>query len=165
MKTIKLLMLVLGFCIAGSLQAQVSVNINLGSPPMWGPAGYADVQYYYLPDVYAYYDIHSSTFIYQSGGIWVHRTYLPSRYRNYDLYSGYKVVLTDYRGNKPYVHYKEHKAKYAKGYRGPAQHNIGSRPENGNSGTKGNTKGHSNHENSKGNGNQKNNGNHGNGKK
>ena len=158
-------MLALGFCIVGSLQAQVSVNVNLGSPPMWGPAGYADVQYYYLPDVYAYYNIHSSMFIYQSGGIWVHRTYLPSRYRNYDLYSGYKVVLTDYQGNKPYVHYKEHKTKYAKGYRGPAQHNIGSRPGNRNSRTKGNPEGHSNHENIKDNGSQKNNGNHGNGKK
>jgi len=169
MKTIKLIIFSLALCIAGFAHAQVSVNINLGSPPMWGPAGYADAQYYYLPDVYSYYDIHSSMFIYQSGGMWVHRAYLPSRYRNYDLYNGYKVVMTDYRGNKPYEHYKEHKTKYAKGYRGPAQHNIGPRPGNGYSGNKGNSKGHSNHEqgneNSKKGGNQKNSHNHGNGKK
>jgi len=123
----------MGLFLFGSAQAQVSVNINLGSPPMWGPAGYADVQYYYLPDVYAYYDIHSSMFIYQSGGVWVHRSYLPSRYRNYDLYNGYKVVMTDYHGSKPYYHHSDYKRRYAKGYHGPAQHNIGARPEHGNS--------------------------------
>jgi uncharacterized protein YigA (DUF484 family) len=29
--------------------------------------------------------------------------------RIYDLYSSYKVVLTDYRGDAPYGHFKEHK--------------------------------------------------------
>lgn len=137
MKTLKLIVIVMALFLAGTTQAQVSVNVNIGSPPMWGPVGYSNVQYYYLPDVYAYYDIPSSMFIYQSGGVWVHRTYLPSRYRNYDLYNGYKVVMTDYHGNKPYVHYEDYKRRYAKGYHGPAQRNIGERPENGYSGTKG----------------------------
>lgn len=137
MKTLKLFILALGLFIAGSSQAQVSVNINLGSPPMWGPAGYSDVQYYYLPDVYSYYDVRSSMFIYQSGGVWVHRAYLPSRYRNYDLYNGYKVVLNDYHGTRPYDHYRDHKRKYAKGYHGPAQRTIGERPDHGYSGTNG----------------------------
>lgn len=128
MKTLKVVLFVISLFVVSSMQAQVSVNVNIGSPPMWGPAGYSNVQYYYLPDVYSYYDVRSSMFIYQSGGVWVHRTYLPSRYRNYDLYSGYKVVMTDYHGNTPYTHYKEHKYKYAKGYHGPAQRNIGERP-------------------------------------
>jgi hypothetical protein len=129
MKTLKLIVIALGLFLAGSIQAQVSVNVNIGSPPMWGPAGYSYVQYYYLPDVEAYYDVPSSMFIYQSGGVWIHRTYLPARYRHYDLYNGYKVVMTDYHGNTPYTHYKEHKYKYAKGYRGPSQKSIGNRPE------------------------------------
>lgn len=119
--------------LAGAVQAQISVNVNIGSPPMWGPVGYSDVQYYYLPDVEAYYDVPSANFIYYEGGTWVHRTYLPRRYRNYDLYGGYKVVMTDYHGNTPYTHFKEYKYKYAKGYRGKAQKNIGVRPGNGNS--------------------------------
>ncbi|MDP2114697.1 MAG: hypothetical protein Q8K69_11630, partial [Bacteroidota bacterium] len=99
-----------------------------------------DVQYYYLPDVEAYYDVPSSQFIYLNGGTWVHRTYLPSRYRNYDLYNGYKVVMTDYRGNAPYAHFKEHKVKYAKGYKGHAQKSIGQKPQKGSSGPKAYTK-------------------------
>lgn len=143
--------------LAGSLQAQVSVNVNIGSPPQWGPVGYSNVQYYYLPDVEAYYDVPSSRFIYYDGGVWVHRTYLPGRYRNYDLYKGYKVVMTDYRGNTPYIHFKQHKVKYAKGYRGQAQKNIGERPGHGNykakpnSGGKSYKKGNQGNQNKKGN--------------
>jgi hypothetical protein len=131
MKAMKTIIIGMVLLCAGTLQAQISVNVNIGSPPMWGPVGYSNVQYYYLPDVYAYYDVNSSMFIYQSGGVWIHRTYLPHRYRNYDLYHGYKVVMTDYHGNTPYTHYKEHKYKYAKGYRGPAQKSIGSNPGRG----------------------------------
>jgi hypothetical protein len=133
MKHLKLFLFGMALFLAVTTQAQVSVNVNIGSPPMWGPVGYTNVQYYYLPDVYAYYDINASMFIYQSGGIWVHRSYLPTRYRNYDLYNGYKVVMTDYHGSSPYYHHAEYKRKYAQGYRGPAQHNIGARPEHGNS--------------------------------
>ncbi len=155
MKTLKLFLFVTALFLAAATQAQVSVNVNIGSPPMWGPAGYSEVQYYYLPDVEAYYDVPSSNFIYLERGIWVHRTYLPKRYRNYDLYNGYKVVMTDYHGNTPYIHYKEYKHKYAKGYHGPSQKNIGARPSKGNSGhstykhaspgnSKGQKKGHGN---------------------
>jgi len=131
MKAFRLILFVVVLLLANSVKAQVSVTLNIGAPPMWGPAGYVDVQYYYLPDVQAYYDVHSSMFIYQSGGVWIHRTYLPSRYRNYDLYGGYKVVMSDYHGNTPYTHYKEHRAKYARGYHGPAQRSIGQRPARG----------------------------------
>lgn len=125
MKTFKLLVFGLMLMLAGSVQSQVSVNVNIGTPPAWGPAGYNDVRYYYLPDVEAYYDVQTSMFIYVSGNRWIRRSYLPSRYRNYDLYNGYKVVMNDYRGNAPYSYYKQHKVKYAKGYRGQAQRNIG----------------------------------------
>jgi hypothetical protein len=133
MKALKLIIIGIALFLGGTIQAQVRVTLNFGSPPAWGPAGYSDVRYYYLPDVEAYYDVQSSMYIYLSGGRWIHRTYLPSRYRNYDLYGGYKVVMTDYHGNSPYIHYKEYKSKYARGYRGQAQRNIGERPGNGNS--------------------------------
>jgi len=133
MKTLKLILFGTALFIAGALQAQVSVNVHLGRAPQWGPVGHSEARYYYLPDVEAYYDIQTSRFIYYDGRTWVHRTYLPARYRNYDLYSGYKVVMTDYRGNTPYLHHKDYKMKYAKGYRGQAQRNIGERPGRGNS--------------------------------
>ena len=136
MKSLKFIVIGMVMFIASTMQAQVSVNVNFGSPPLWGPVGYSGVRYYYLPDVEAYYDIQSSMFIYNTGGAWVHRKYLPSQYRSYDLYNGYKVVMTDYRGNTPYTNFKEYKMKYVKGYRGQAQKNIGENPGKGNSNTK-----------------------------
>jgi len=132
MKSLKLLVLGLILFLAGSAQAQVSISVNLGSPPEWGPRGYTEVRYYYLPDVEAYYDVPSSMFIYYAEGKWVHRAHLPSRYRNYDLYGGYKVVMSDYHGDTPYTHFKEHKSKYRKGYHGEAQNTFGERPQRGN---------------------------------
>ena len=163
MKTLKTVIIGVALFVAVSLQAQVAVNINLGAPPMWGPVGYTNVQYYYLPDVEAYYDIPSSMFIYQSGGLWVHRTYLPVRYRSYDLYSGYKVVMTDYHGSKPYFHHKEYKMKYAKGYRGPAQKNIGERPGKGYNKSRAHPGSYSTHKANQGNVKSKGNSNKGNG--
>lgn len=156
MKAIKFIILGIGLIFASEAQAQISVNVNLGAPPQWGPSGYSNARYYYLPDVDAYYDVQKSNFIYIAGNSWVHRAQLPAHYRNYDLYNGYKVVLTDYRGNAPYGLYKQHKVKYAKGYRGKAQKNIGHRPGNGNGNYKSNGNGNGNHKsNGNGHGNNK----------
>jgi hypothetical protein len=102
---------------AYSSKAQVSVNVNIGAPPMWGPAGYASVDYYYLPDIECYYYVPRQQFVYLSGPNWVFSASLPARCRNYDLYSGYKVVC---EGPRPYTHFREHRVAYARyrDYRG-----------------------------------------------
>ncbi len=111
--------------------AQVSVNVNIGTPPLWGPVGYSDVRYYYLPDVEAYYDVHTSMFIYFGNGVWLRRSYLPSRYSGYDLYGGYKVVMPHYHGSNPYYNHSSYKVKYKKGYKGSPQKTIGAKPNKG----------------------------------
>jgi hypothetical protein len=136
MKEFKLIVVGIMLLFGSAMKAQVSVNVNIGTPPLWGPAGYTEVHYYYLPDVQAYYDIDASMFIILSDGVWVHRSHLPSQYRNYDLYGGYKVVITDYHGTAPYKNFDDDKAKYSKGYHGPQQKNIGEKPGKGNSGGK-----------------------------
>jgi hypothetical protein len=100
-----------------SSKAQVSVNVNIGSQPMWGPAGYSSVDYYYLPDIECYYYVPRQQFVYLSGPSWVFSASLPARYRGYDLYGGYKVVC---EGPRPYMHYREHRVSYARyrDYRG-----------------------------------------------
>ncbi|SMD03418.1 hypothetical protein [Pedobacter nyackensis] len=107
---ILILVVVSGF-MPFSSSAQISVNINIGSQPLWGPVGYDHVDYYYLPDIESYYYVPRRQFIYLSNGEWIFSTVLPSRYSNYDLYNGYKVVINS---PKPYLHFKEQKVKYAK---------------------------------------------------
>lgn len=57
MKTIKIAIAGLFLLVASTTQAQVSVNVNIGTPPVWGPVGYTNMEYYYLPDIEAYYDV------------------------------------------------------------------------------------------------------------
>jgi hypothetical protein len=114
-------------------QAQVSINVNIGTPPSWGPQGNDDSRYYYLPDIDVYYDVNQSQFIYDNNGKWMHENRLPAQYRQYDLYSGYKVVLNkNYKGDAPYNYHKEHRTNYPKGYQGPPQQNRGNKQDNNN---------------------------------
>ncbi len=153
MKTLKLMTIGMVMLFASSsIQAQVSVNVNLGVQPSWGPVGYSSVDYYYIPDVQSYYDVRATQFIYLSNGAWIRSSRLPNQYRNYDLNRGYKVVLNDYHGSRPYDNYRSHKVKYYKGYKGKPQQSLGNRNHkndnhgnynngnhgNGNHGNKGN---------------------------
>ena len=97
-------------------QAQVSIglNVNIGAQPVWGPVGYDYVEYYYMPDIDAYYWVPRHQYVYLSGGRWVFALSLPPRYRSYDVYSGYKVVIN---GPRPYLHADVYRVKYAP-YRG-----------------------------------------------
>lgn len=161
MKALKLITLALFFFASTTNHAQVSINVNFGTPPQWGPVGYSEVSYYYLPDVESYYDIRQEQFIFLSNGVWIRSHNLPNRYRNYNLYNGYKVVLNDYHGTRPYGHYKEHKVKYYKGYnkghqdnyRSVANYNKNRNHNNGNQGYRDNEnhhdKGNNGHKNGK----------------
>ena len=157
MKTLKIFLIGILFLSFSYTQAQVSVNVNIGTPPAWGPVGYPDVRYYYLPDLETYYDVSTSNYVYLNNGNWVRRRSLPSAYRNYDLYSEYKVVLNDYRGDRPYDNFKSHKVKYGKGYKGKPQKTIGQKPGKGNNKA---GKDNGNHDNGNGHGNGKGKGKH-----
>lgn len=96
-------------------QAQVSFSLNIGSQPAWGPTGYDHADYYYIPDIDAYYDINRSVYVYRNGRRWATSRYLPSRYRNVDLYHVHKVVINNDRN--PWMHHNRYYNEYH-GYRG-----------------------------------------------
>ncbi|WP_432710244.1 hypothetical protein [Pedobacter sp.] len=103
-------------------KAQVSVNINIGAQPDWGPRGYNYVDYYYLPEIESYYYVPTRKFIYFSGGNWRHSKNLPSRYRGYNLHHGRKVVINSHR---PYLHHNNYKKRYASHKYAPVRYNQG----------------------------------------
>lgn len=133
MKKSKLIIIGIMLLLGSAVKSQVAVSVNIGSPPSWGPEGSEGERYYYLPDVEAYYDVRSSMFIYSEGGVWVHRTYLPPQYRDYDLYRGHKVVMRGYRGDSPYNNFADYRSRYPRGHRYESQKNYGERPGRGNS--------------------------------
>lgn len=92
-------------------KAQVSLNINIGSQPVWGPTGYDHVDYYYFPDINAYYYVPTSQYIYANAGRWVWVNNLPVQFRNFDVYRSYKVVINEPR---PYLRNSVYVARYSK---------------------------------------------------
>jgi len=114
MKKIFLTLLVVIGLISFRVSAQVSINVNIGSQPLWGPVGYDHVDYYYLPDVESYYYVPRRQFIYLDNGRWIFAASLPSRYRNYDFYNGYKVVINSRDAYRNFDHDRVYYAKYKK---------------------------------------------------
>jgi hypothetical protein len=110
---VSLLMSVFVFGTA-TAQVRVSLRANIGTQPVWGPTGYDHVDYYYMPDIDSYYDVPARQYVYQQHGRWVRGYSLPSRYHDYDVYKGYKVVVND---PYPYRHAETYRTKYA-GYKG-----------------------------------------------
>lgn len=105
------------FCIAfSSTQAQVKTSVTF---PDWGVDGQANATYYYIPGAETYYDINNKQYVYMQDGKWVRTETMPAAYADYDLYNGYKVVLTD--KNEPFADYENMRVKYAKDYKGEPQ--------------------------------------------
>lgn len=76
-------------------QVSLSLGVNIGAQPDWGPTGYDYVNYYYMPDIDTYYDVPSHQYVYLNNNVWVRSRALPPRYSTYNIYNGYKVVVNE----------------------------------------------------------------------
>ena len=108
MKKLALIIGLAGGVLSLHASAQVSVSLNIGSQPLWGPTGYDKAQYYYLPEYDAYYDVSHKQYIYWDNGRRATASKLPSRYHA-DLYKTYKVVENE---RSPWKHHKDDMNKY-----------------------------------------------------
>ena len=91
-------------------QVRINLNFNVDRQPVWGPAGYDYVEYYYLPDIEVYYNVPQHRYYYYERGRWIGRSSLPSRYRGYDLYNSYKVIVNE---PTPYRNHATYRDKYS----------------------------------------------------
>lgn len=116
MELSKFLLTALFFVELSSAQAQVKTTVTL---PDWGVSGYDNATYYYIPATESYYDVRNQQYVYMQDGKWVKNNSLSATYKDYDLYNGYKVVLTD--DKEPFGDFDNMKVKYAKDYKGEQQ--------------------------------------------
>ncbi|WP_395060689.1 hypothetical protein [Flavobacterium sp.] len=110
----KLQFIIAAFILLFTLQsnAQVSVSLNINSPrPTWYNHHESECDYYYLPEIEAYYDVRSSVYIYLGPRGWIRSLYLPEYCHNYDVNNGYRVAI-DYRGHSPYAYFNNHRDRY-----------------------------------------------------
>ena len=119
MRLVKFLLTAVAFIAFNTAQAQVNPTVGKMAPPDWGVAGKDNATYYYLPATESYYDVRKGEYVYQEDGKWVRNTTLPVAYKDYDLYSGYKVILTD--DTEPFADYDNMRSKYSKTYKGESQ--------------------------------------------
>jgi hypothetical protein len=70
--------------------------------------------YYYLPEVEAYYSLSGNCYYYNDGSRWITCAYLPGAYRNYDWRTG---VRYEVRGSRPYLRHDVYRSRWG-GYAG-----------------------------------------------
>jgi hypothetical protein len=170
----RLLFLIMAVFLSNTMNAQLSIHLgfNLDRQPIWGPAGYDRAEYYYLPDIGVYYNISEQRYYYNERGRWIGRSSLPPRYRGFDLYNSYKVVINErnpYRNDNKYrEQYASYKGrhdqqpirdardeKYYSNPRHPEHNNWVKQHRNGNNGNGKGNNGNGNNGNGKGNGKDK----------
>lgn len=100
--------------------AQISFNVNIGSQPDWGPVGYDHAEYYYMPDIDTYYSVPTRQYVYYDNNRWTRSGSLPLRYRDYDAYNNYKVVINE---PTPWNNANAYRSKYAS-YRGGSHNQV-----------------------------------------
>jgi hypothetical protein len=105
-------------------QVGVRVGLNFGAPvyprhrvvveePVYSepaPVVYNNYDdYYYLPDVNAYYNVNRQCYYYNDGNRWVAAAYLPGAYRDYDWRNERRFEV---RASRPYMRNDFYRARY-----------------------------------------------------
>jgi len=116
MKSVRKLLLGLALLAGAMTQAQVSVSVNIGTPPVWVAQAAPTARYYYLPDIATYYDVTANQYVYVSNKRWIRSRALPPAYRTYN-FRGPKVVVANYNGNAPYIYNAAYVKRYPRVYR------------------------------------------------
>ena len=117
------LVALLGLLVLGSApaaQAQMRVGVQLGAPA-WGPPVGRHMQYYYIPELDAYYDLYNRAYLFFDGYSWVSSYALPPAYAGLDPYQFHPVPLA-YVGPQPWGfvrQYPQYVAPYRRYYRQP----------------------------------------------
>lgn len=96
-------------------QLGIRINLHLGTP-VYAPQPVEvadqpvyDDDYYYLPEVEAYYSVGEQCYYYQDGDRWISAAYLPGMYRNFDWRTAKRVEI---RANRPYMHHDVYRGRF-----------------------------------------------------
>ncbi|RYU92285.1 hypothetical protein EWM62_02280 [Mucilaginibacter terrigena] len=127
-KSVLLSAILFGSLVYNSAQAQISVHIGFNiparrvyvpAPPPQPVMVYDNDEfddsddYYYLPEVEAYYSVPRNCYYYQDGGRWISAAYLPGAYRNYNWRTAQRYEI---RGRRPYMQHEQYRSKWGGNY-------------------------------------------------
>ena len=72
----------------------------------------AEFRYYYLPNMYAYFDVQTNKYIYKENNNWKTSTELPKYYGGYSSFKNLRVPLKTYTGSTPQLMLNDHKKEF-----------------------------------------------------
>jgi hypothetical protein len=91
-------------------QVGIHVNLNIGHPrPVIVAQAPVYDDYYYLPEVEAYYSVPQQVYYYMDGGRWTSARYLPGKYHNYDWRSARRYEV---HAQRPYMNHDSYRSQY-----------------------------------------------------
>ena len=109
---------------SANAQIRLSFGIRLAPRPAYVPARLVvqqpvdyceptnydgDEDYYYLPEVDAYYSVPERCYYYNDGGQWISAAYLPGAYRDYDWRSARRYEV---HAPRPYMHNDYYRTRF-----------------------------------------------------
>jgi hypothetical protein len=71
-----------------------------------------DFRYYYLPNMFAYFDVTTNKYIYKTNNSWKTAAELPQYYGGYSTFKNLRVPVRNYNGNDPQEKLNEHKLEF-----------------------------------------------------
>ncbi len=120
-KLILLIVIVASSATINYSNAQVRFNVNVGlGLPRWIGNVNATAEYYYIPEIDAYYDVTQREFIYMNNGGWAFSAGLPAIFAGFDLYNCQKFPIY---ASRPYLNDNYYRNYYAN-YRGTYNENY-----------------------------------------
>jgi len=105
-------------------QVRIHVGFNFGPRPVYVPARVivqqpveysepvnydGDEDYYYLPEVDAYYSVPEGCYYYNDGSRWMSAAYLPGAYRDYNWRTARRYEV---RAPRPYMHHDYYRSRF-----------------------------------------------------
>ncbi|HEU0136674.1 MAG TPA: hypothetical protein VFQ50_05240 [Flavobacterium sp.] len=118
MKTLYMLCVTMFIAAVQKSEAQNAINPDLSyeAQLILDEGAILDIRYYYYPNLQAYFDTETATYLYLKDGEWVEGKQIPSGIRGYSLHNGQRVAITDYSGDEPYEVFDKHKSSYPPNY-------------------------------------------------
>lgn len=122
-KSVILSAILFGSLVYSTAEAQISIHLGFNVPVrrvVYAPAPqpvetvYNDDfddsdDYYYLPEVEAYYSLSRHCYFYNDGARWISAAYLPGAYRNYDWRAARHFEI---RGRRPYMNHDIYRGRW-----------------------------------------------------
>ena len=93
-------------------QLGIRINLNLGTRPVYVPAQQPEVvynDYYYLPEVEAYYSVGENCYYYQDGERWIAAAYLPGRYHDFNWRTARRFEI---HSNRPFMNHNVYRGRF-----------------------------------------------------